>query len=140
MLISRKTDYAVRCVMFLAGRPGELSSTSQIAAYIDVTDVFVAKILQTLARCGVIESVRGTHGGYRLAHAPGGITLLDVVEAIQGPVQLNECVVEGRGCALDQSCPVHSIWVDVRRDLEAQLRSKTFDQLAAPGRSPTSAR
>ena len=96
---------------------------------------FLAKILQKLARADIVKSYRGVKGGFQLARKPREITLLDVIEAIQGPVVMNICALDKKMCRLSNTCTIHPVWVDVRKQVEKMLTKKTFASLTflSPG-------
>jgi Rrf2 family protein len=131
MLITREADYAVRCVLYLAGNTERSSSAGEIARAMSVPKTFLAKILQKLHLAHLVASVRGAGGGYRLARRPEDVTLLDVVSAIQGPVAINLCAVEGEKCGLSSTCTVHPVWTRLRGEVEDELRKVTMKDLAS---------
>lgn len=129
MQITRETDYAIRCVLHLARQPRLLATSAQIAAAAHIPRVFLAKILQRLVRAGLVVSQRGVQGGFLLARDPGAITMLDAVEAVQGPIALNRCAMAGAHCALAGGCPAHPLWVRLSARLARDLSRQTFRQL-----------
>ena len=93
MQITRQADYATRAVLCLARNgKGERMSTSRVAREQKIPPAFLAKIISQLSVAGVLHTSRGAHGGITLAREPEQITLLEVIEAIDGPIQLNMCV------------------------------------------------
>ena len=93
MQITRQADYAVRAVHYLATlESGSRAATSQIAEKKHIPPSFLAKIISQLSVAGLLHTSRGARGGVSLARDPEEISLLDVVEAIDGPIMLNECV------------------------------------------------
>src|SRR5208337_1890751 len=116
MEITRETDYAIRCILYLSGKPGEISMIDAIAREMQVPKSFLAKILQKLARASLVKSFRGVKGGFQLARSPAEVSLLDVVEAIEGEVALNVCALEQGLCGRSSTCPVHPAWVEIRKD------------------------
>jgi Rrf2 family protein len=131
MYVTRQADYAVRCVLFLAQRPGTVTPMRKIASSMRIPPEFLSKILQKLVRAHLVRSVRGVQGGFELAQKPSEISVLDVVTAIQGPCAARECAVEGRVCSLQSCCAVHPIWTEIRDWVDNRLRRATFDELAA---------
>jgi len=132
MLITRKADYAVRAVLYLALWSEEgPTPVASLARAAEVPEAFMAKILQVLARRGIVTSERGVQGGFRLARDPAAISLLEVLEAVQGRLALNECVTEGHACHRSGTCAVHPIWAQVRHDVEDRLLASDFATLAA---------
>jgi FeS assembly SUF system regulator len=108
MRLTSLADYAV--VMMAAAARHPLCARLSAAALADETGVPVAtaqKLMGRLAAAGLLNSARGTGGGFRLARAPGGISLADIVEAVEGPIAMTNCVDEKRhDCALEGSCAV----------------------------------
>ena len=83
-----------------------------------------------LGAAGLIVTTRGSEGGIALARPAGEISLLDVVEALEGPLALNRCTIEPEACPLMDVCTVHDAWTDARQILRDHLRQITFDKLA----------
>jgi Rrf2 family protein len=133
MQITRQADYAVRAILFLAQMgPDKKAATSQIAEKQDIPLSFLAKIIAQLSVAGLLQTMRGARGGVALARDPDEISLLEVIEAIDGPIQLNECVSGVYQCSIED-CPVHSIWVDAQEDLVSRLKTTTFGQFLNGG-------
>jgi Rrf2 family protein len=129
MLITRETDYAVRCVMYLARKSDQRTIVDEIAKSMHIPKHYLAKILQRLVREGIVESVRGIKGGYRLLKSPKEISLMDIMGTIQGSVPVNVCALDKHRCQISASCSVHPIWVDIRKDIETRLKRETIDKL-----------
>ena len=129
MYITRKTDYAVRCILFLSKEVNRTVSAAEISKAMLIPKDFLAKILQRLSRKGIVKSTKGAAGGFRLAREPGRINLLEVIEAIQGPTAANACAVDENVCSLSKTCAVHPIWVEVRKMIEERLKDETFAKL-----------
>ncbi len=131
MLVTRKTDYAVRCVLYLAQAADQLANVTEVSGKMHIPKTFLAKIFQKLAKAGLVESVRGMNGGFRLAKRPADISLLDIMEAIQGPLCVNVCAVNSKKCSRSSACSVHPFWVKLRQDMNRQMREQTIAQLIA---------
>ncbi len=132
MQITRQADYALRAILFLAREyenKDERSATSKIAEEQEIPASFLAKIISQLSIAGLIQTSRGAKGGVRLAHKPEDISLLDVVEAIDGPITLNECVDDPSVCSFGNNCPIHDVWCMAKADLVSKLKASTFDKL-----------
>ncbi len=128
MQITRQADYALRAVIYLSRLgPEERAATSQIAQEQHIPPSFLAKIVSQLSVAGLLQTSRGARGGVSLAKAPEDITLLDVVEAIDGPILLNECVACGGVCTFGDSCPLKPVWCDTQTELVSRLKKITFD-------------
>lgn len=129
MLITRETDYAVRCVLYLAQKPDQRTIVDEIAKRMHIPKHYLAKILQRLVREGIVESVRGINGGYRLLRSPKEISLMDIMGTIQGSVPVNVCALDKRRCQMSSTCSVHPVWVEIRKDIETRLKRETIDKL-----------
>jgi Rrf2 family protein len=131
MQITRQADYAIRAVRYLAKQPpNQRSATSTVAREMKIPPSFLAKIISQLSIAGLLHTSRGARGGVTLAREPKDISLLDVVEAIDGPILLNECVGDPDGCVFAGDCLVHPIWVEAQESLVKRLRDTRFDVLA----------
>jgi Rrf2 family protein len=130
MQITRQADYAVRAVLYLAGMDnGNRAPTSKIAREQHIPPSFLAKIVSQLSVAGVVHTSRGARGGVSLARPSEDISLLEVIEAIDGPITLNECVTDPQACIFGDDCPVQKVWCDAQAKLVADLKRMTFDNL-----------
>lgn len=132
MQITRQADYAVRAVLHLA-RAGnsERAATSSIAKEQNIPPSFLAKIISQLSIAGLLHTSRGARGGVTLAREPKDITLLEVVEAIDGPIQLNECVANDGACTFEEGCPIRPVWCDAQDELVKRLKGTSFADMLA---------
>ena len=131
MQITRQADYAVRTVLYLSGMSnGDRAPTSQIAENQKIPSSFLAKIVSQLSVAGIVQTSRGARGGVSLARTADEISLLEVVEAIDGPIILNECVNDSSLCVFGSNCAVHDVWCDAQARLVRQLSSSDFGTLA----------
>ena len=131
MQITRQADYAIRTVRYLAKQgPNQRSATSTVAQEMKIPPSFLAKIISQLSIAGLLHTSRGARGGVTLARDAKEISLLDVVEAIDGPILLNECVGDPADCEFSDDCLVHPIWVEAQESLVKRLRETRFDKLA----------
>jgi Rrf2 family protein len=132
MQLTRQADYAVRAVLYLAQmKNGDRGTTSIVAKEQHIPPSFLAKIVSQLSVSGLVRTSRGARGGVTLAREPKEITLLQVVEAIDGPIQLNECVGDNGVCAFGNDCPIRSVWCEAQDELVTRLRKTDFAQLLA---------
>ncbi|HET6515095.1 MAG TPA: Rrf2 family transcriptional regulator [Thermodesulfovibrionales bacterium] len=130
MNITRETDYAVRCVLYLSMNPQTVTVVEDIAREMEIPKSFLAKILQKLVKAGIVKSSRGVKGGFRLGGEPSEVNLLTVIEAIQGPLCLNICVLDSDSCSRSSFCSVHPVWVEIQRGIENKLRHYTFGRFS----------
>jgi Rrf2 family protein len=134
MQITRQADYAVRAVLYLAKiGPDMRAATSQIAQEQQIPPSFLAKIVSQLSVAGLLQTSRGARGGVSLARTPEQISLLEVVEAIDGPILLNECVAGNGVCAFGDDCPMQPVWCDAQTELVKRLKTTTFDRFVKNG-------
>jgi Rrf2 family protein len=130
MQITRQADYAIRAVRYLAKQGSEQRvSTSTVAKEMQIPPSFLAKIISQLSIAGLLHTSRGARGGVALAREAKDISVLDVVEAIDGPILLNECVGSNKPCVFEDDCLVHPIWKEVQETLVSRLSSTRFDAL-----------
>ena len=131
MQITRQADYALRTIIYLSRlAPDEKAPTSIIAKKQHIPSSFLAKIISQLSVAGLIHTARGAHGGVSLAKNPEEISVLEVIEAIDGPVMLNECTTNPGICPFTDDCPMRVIWCDTRKDLLEKLETITFEQFS----------
>lgn len=131
MELTRKGEYAIRGIVYLASRPADqVCLLSDIAAAVDVPPTFLAKIFQQFSKIGLVKSYRGTGGGFILGRTADKITLLDVVEAVEGPIIPNRCVESGIDCDRSTGCSVHPVWKNVQSQVRDILDKVTLKDLA----------
>jgi len=130
MQITRQADYAVRAVLYLAQcGPGTPVATAEIAQAQKIPATFLTKIISQLASVGIVHTTRGAHGGVALARPAAEISLLEIVETIDGPVLLNACVLDPASCPESLTCPVQKIWCQAQADLVIRLEQTKLGQL-----------
>ena len=128
--LSKITDYGIVLLAHLAKDDSDATHNArEVAADVDLPLPIVAKILKSLARCGILESHRGTKGGYSLARRPEAITVTDMIGALEGPVALTECALEGDLCPHESSCAVRDPWQVINRVVEDALSRVTLADL-----------
>jgi len=131
MELTRKGEYAIRGIVYLAGKPiDKVCLLSDIAAAVDVPPTFLAKIFQQFSKMGLVKSFRGTGGGFMLGRAPENITLLEVVEAVEGPIIPNRCVATPPDCGRSGGCNVHPVWRRVQGEVRGVLEGVTLKELS----------
>lgn len=128
--LTRDGEYAVRAVLHLASQPeGKVSLITEISEAQDVPRSYLSKIMQHLTRAGFVKSRRGAKGGFALARPADTITLRQVIEAIEGNIYLNVCLMGKGECPRDEICPVHLVWREAQKKLFEVLDGKTMAQL-----------
>lgn len=130
--INQATDYSFRAVLYLSGQPqGEVVEAQTIAQHEKIPMRFLLKIMPSLIKAGIVRSQRGVGGGYMLARDPGNITLLDVLEAIEGPICLNRCLQDEAYCSKGgpPDCKVHQALTDIQSRLNRDFSRYSFADL-----------
>ncbi|MBT1074578.1 RrF2 family transcriptional regulator [Geobacter grbiciae] len=131
MELTRKGEYAIRGIIHLAQLPpGKVALISEIAEATDVPQTFLAKILQSFAKIGIVQSFRGAGGGFMLGRSASRITLREVVEAVEGPILPNRCLIGSGTCERDSTCGVHPVWRQVQQRVVEILDGVTIEDLA----------
>ncbi|RME74958.1 MAG: Rrf2 family transcriptional regulator [Planctomycetota bacterium] len=129
MKLSRTSTYALYALGYLAGsNPSGYTPVSLISQEFGLPPTHLAKIFQRLVRAGILSSSRGVSGGFALRKAPQDLSLLDVIEAVDGSVQDEVCLLEN-GCDDDSPCPLHAVWRKGQQALIDELRGKTVAEL-----------
>lgn len=125
--ISAKARYALRIVLDVAVhmRSGQLRSGAAIAQAQNISEKFLSRIVIPLRERGILASVRGVNGGFRLACPPEDISLLDIVETMQGPVAVLDCLAPDADCPRLKTCLARRVWADVNTALANTLAKQT---------------
>jgi len=132
MQLTQFTDYSLRTLVFLGAHPGQLCTIAQIAASYDISGNHVMKVVNRLASCGYVETIRGKGGGLRLARAPRLINLGEVVRNMEERFDIVECFNERhQDCLLLPRCTLKSILGDARRNFMATLDRHTLEDVTS---------
>lgn len=138
MRINRKADYALRAAIFLSRYPlTQVHLISDISKATGVSRDFMAKILKELSLRGIVKAQKGANGGYRLSLTPDKISFKDVIEAVEGPIEINECVPDASLCTQIGSCDMSYVWTKVYKAVanvleEAKISDFTEIEVHAP--------
>lgn len=136
MLLSRPSTYAIRALTYLAMQPpGKLCGSREISDYEKIPNSFLCKILLDLRRKRLLRSYKGIGGGYELALPPDKISLLMIVQAIEGELALTKCILEDAQCSIHGQCSLHNSWVELRNQLVSFLEDKTLADLVQTRRN-----
>lgn len=129
--ITRKGDYAIRGMVYLAGRPrDEVTFLREISSRVDVPTALLAKIFQHLNKTGLVRSYRGAGGGFQLGRPAKNISLLEIIEAVDGPVSMNRCIVERGSCGREAFCSIHPVWRRMQQKFKSELGKVSLQKLA----------
>ncbi len=134
ILPTARTDYAIRALIYLANHPRDRVKAAEIAHEMEIPEPILRQVMGELQRANLVASRSGPHGGYRLARDPGEMTLLAIIEAMEGPADLHECALRGGPCHWEQVCAVHEIWSAARAAFTEVLATHTLKEVAAADR------
>ncbi len=131
MRLSMTGEYAIRAMLDLASySPGDVLKISDISKRQDIPETLLRKIISQLVKLGFVYSFRGSGGGISLARPPETVTLLDVIEATEGKVFLNKCLIGPEFCSRTPYCAVHSVWREVQDKMVDTLWGRSLTELA----------
>lgn len=131
---TRRADYAIRALMYLAQSNGGRAKASEIAEAMDIPKGFLHKVLQELLRAGFLSSRPSRSGGYALVRRAKDITLREVVESLEGPLGNTECVLRGGPCHWEEQCALHPVWSAATEAFAAELEGATLAEVAEADR------
>ncbi len=131
MQVTREEDYGVRSVLYLSRQPfKKISFINEISEHSKIPRSFLAKILQKLVKAKIIRSYRGVKGGFSLARQARDITVLEVLEAIEGKLALNICTADKRKCNFSKQCPAHAVWMNAQTKMTDVFKKANFEDLS----------
>lgn len=130
--MSKLTDYGTVVMTCLAHKPDSIVRAAEVAQSTHLAAPTVSKLLKLLASSGLVESFRGAHGGYRLARPAEDITLVEIIDALEGPVALTECTTAEGDCSQAQVCTVRPNWMRINAVVRSALCGVSLAELAEP--------
>lgn len=135
MLLSKACIYGLKASLFLASRQkADYISIRKMSRELNISFHFLTKVLQQLTGSGLMESYKGPNGGIRLAKSGHKISLLEVIEAIDGKDLLTECALGLPGCGTEKPCPLHEGWATIREGIRDMLEETNLVELATKGK------
>lgn len=134
--VTRLTDYATVILTVLAARPDVVLSAPELAERAGLEAPTVAKVLKPLAAAGLVEGFRGANGGYRLARPADAISLIEIVEAMEGPLGMTECSTPSGQCGIEHSCSVRANWRRINDVVAEALGNVSLAQMLTPPQHP----
>jgi Rrf2 family transcriptional regulator, iron-sulfur cluster assembly transcription factor len=131
MQLSMIGEYALRAMLYICSQPfGTSYQISDIAEKNDIPDNFLRKIVPLLKKAKLLDSQRGNGGGITLLKKADEITPLEIIDAVEGPILLNKCLIHDKFCSRDDYCSFHIFWADAQKQLKEMLASKNLYELA----------
>jgi Rrf2 family protein len=132
MQLTRAADYAVRVMIHLAALPAhERASLPALALATGAPESFLSKVLQALSKASLITSLRGQTGGFEILPSGRRASMRQVIEAIDGPVHLNVCLISQRSCGRSKTCTAHHVWVEAQQAMLDVLSNAVIAELAS---------
>ena len=131
MQLTLTGEYAIRAMIYIAGGSSEsVLHISEISERNNIPEKFLRKIVSQLSNTGLVQSQRGIGGGIKLGKPASAITPLDIIEAVEGKMALNKCLIDKEFCSNERWCTVHTLWCDAQVKLREILASKSIEELA----------
>lgn len=131
--LTKRADYAIRAVLALGrATDDEPLSVRRVAEEQRIPTRFLPLIMRDLVRAGLVEGTTGRAGGYRLARAAGDVSLLDIVEAVEGDSRARTCILRGGPCGISTVCDIHAVFVAAQNALLERLSGVTVADLTRP--------
>jgi FeS assembly SUF system regulator len=128
--IGKLTDYATLILATLAADRSRLQNAGALAGRTHIAAPTVSKLLKQLHRAGLVNSTRGTHGGYQLARDPESISAAAILDALEGPIALTECSSGSGQCGIEHTCSVGRAWQKLNLAIRRSLSEISLAQLA----------
>jgi len=129
-MFTRKSDYALRAVVYLALNHGRVVSAREIAENLKIPYKFLTQIFLELSRRDILTSQRGSKGGAVLKKNPADLTLLEIIEAVDGPISLHQCVAEfNEPCYFEDRCPINERLKDLEEKIRETLHLTTIAKI-----------
>ena len=136
--IGKLTDYATVILAILAADRSRLLNAGTLSERTHIAAPTVAKLLKQMHRAGLVNSTRGTHGGYQLARDPEHISAAAILDALEGPIALTECSAGSGQCGIEHTCSVGRTWQRLSVAIRRSLSEISLAQLAGlDNRAPT---
>ena len=131
--LTKRGDYAIRLLLRLAAEgPGHRATTNELAAACDIPRGNVPTIVNVLARAGILTNTPGPRGGCSLARDPAEVSILEIIEAIEGPMEASNCLLDSRRCHdKDRECALHDAWSKGREAAITALARTSLANAAA---------
>ena len=132
---TRRTDYAIRALIFIENADASPVKANAIGKSMGIPTGFLQQVLRELLGAGIVTSRPGPSGGFALARPAGQITVLQIVEGMEGPLRTSECALRGGPCHWDDVCALHRVWSSARNALCEELEEATLAEVASDDRA-----
>jgi Rrf2 family protein len=129
--LTRRTDYAIRAALVLARNPGERLSSTQISQATQIPLRFTRQVMSDLVRADLVSAAVGRVGGYTLTAQPARVSVLEIVEAVEGDPRRQHCSLRSGPCRRNEPCEIHFVFADAQEAFISQLAASSLAELAA---------
>ncbi len=129
MILTKTTEYAVRILTFMAKENKQLYSAKHLNEKLNIPYKYLTKLMTDLARKGLLTSIKGRDGGFRLSKKSNKITLSEIVESVEGLDSFNSCVLGFHECSNSNPCAMHFVWEENKKNLLETLQNTTIKNL-----------
>ncbi len=135
MILSRTSQHAVKALLYLAARPEQrYILTKEIAAKLHLPEAYLGKILGLLSRTGWLDSCRGRSGGFHLKPTTLNVTLMEILQAVEGADSMQDCVLGHKLCSDDSACVMHCQWQPIKQEIRVRLENQKLKDLLISSR------
>lgn len=132
LLLSRSCEYGIQATFYISFlSPNKLVSIKEISERLNIPSPYLAKILQSLAKRGILSSIKGPNGGFKLGRSADTIVLKDIVEGIDGLYALDKCVLGFEKCDEHNPCPLHETWSAIKKNIIDSILLKSISELGS---------
>ncbi|HPF70449.1 MAG TPA: Rrf2 family transcriptional regulator, partial [Candidatus Krumholzibacteria bacterium] len=131
MRLYKSSEYAIRCLVAMAHGGDGLYSARHLAETLDIPYKFLGRLMSRLAEAGIVESVQGKAGGYRIARPLADIRLADIVDVVEGLASYDRCILGFERCDEQNPCPLHDMWKGQKQGILDMMHDVTLAQMAA---------
>lgn len=129
MRLSTRGKYGLYAMQYLAQHAHDGPQSLNLIASTGIPKQYLEQLLGSLRRNGFIRAVRGVNGGYQIAKPPAEITLLDIIDAMEGPLELCDCISNEAQCAKSGSCKVRNVWDQLTTTINRELANITLQDM-----------
>lgn len=129
MKLSKTSEYALRILIYMAKVPDQLYTAKQLVKELKVSDKYLRRLMTDLSKSGFIRSIQGRDGGYTFIKSPDEIMLYDIIDSVEGMDKLNGCLLGFESCSSSNPCAMHSLWVNLRTDLNKVFRETRLSDM-----------
>lgn len=130
MQLTLESEYAIKTMLHLAEKSdSKLITIDEIATIQKIPEKFLRKIIPKLCNARLVKTIKGKNGGITLARDGSTITPLDIIQAVEGPIILNKCLIDEEFCFNTRWCSVRTIWCDLLVEMKRKLSSKSIKEL-----------